>query len=125
MHHTQPVFQIPKEHESFVKSQINKLNYISVRENSGLKILYNLGIKKGVHVVDPVFLLSSNQWMQLATLPIYNNYILVYDQENNATIKKIALYLSKKSGLLLKTYTLELMLITKKDTQVLQNLSGS
>lgn len=69
-----------------------------VRENSGLKILYNLGIKKGVHVVDPVFLLSSNQWMQLATLPIYNNYILVYDQENNATIKKIALYLSKKSG---------------------------
>ena len=60
--------------------------------------LYNLGIKKGVHVVDPVFLLSSNQWMQLATLPIYNNYILVYDQENNATIKKIALYLSKKSG---------------------------
>lgn len=92
------ISQIPKEHESFVKSQINKLNYISVRENSGLKILYNLGIKKGVHVVDPVFLLSSNQWMQLATLPIYNNYILVYDQENNATIKKIALYLSKKSG---------------------------
>ena len=36
--------------------------------------------------------------MQLSTLPIYNNYILVYDQENNATIKKIALYLSKKSG---------------------------
>lgn len=49
------ISQIPKEHESFVKSQINKLNYISVRENSGLKILYNLGIKKGVHVVDPVF----------------------------------------------------------------------
>lgn len=41
------ISQIPKEHESFVKSQINKLNYISVRENSGLKILYNLGIKKG------------------------------------------------------------------------------
>ena len=105
------------------------MNYISVRENSGLKILYNLGIKKGVHVVDPVFLLSSNQWMQLATLPIYNNYILVYDQENNATIKKIALYLSKKKWekklLRLKTYTLELMPITKKDTQVLQNLSDS
>lgn len=66
--------------------------------------------------------------MQLATLPIYNNYILVYDQENNATIKKIALYLSKKVGkklLRLKTYTLELMPITKKDTQVLQNLSDS
>ena len=31
------ISQIPKEHESFVKSQINKLNYISVRENSGLK----------------------------------------------------------------------------------------
>ena len=28
------ISQIPKEHESFVKSQINKLNYISVRENS-------------------------------------------------------------------------------------------
>lgn len=64
--------------------------------------------------------------MQLATLPIYNNYILVYDQENNATIK-IALYLSKKweKLLRLKTYTLELMPITKKDTQVLQNLSDS
>lgn len=31
------ISQIPKEHESFVKSQINKLNYISVRENSGLR----------------------------------------------------------------------------------------
>lgn len=85
---------LPKEDKQFVKNELGKLDFISVREKSGLNILENLGFTNGIVVVDPVFLKSKEDWLNMCYKPKYSSYILVYDQENNATIKEIAQHLS-------------------------------
>lgn len=85
---------LPEADKSFVKEQLQKMDFISVREQSGLDILKDLGIKNGVVVLDPVFLKPKEEWLKMCYKPKYKSYILVYDQENNMNLKKIAKYLS-------------------------------
>lgn len=87
---------LPNTDKPFVKEQLQKMDFISVREKSGLAILNDLGIESGVVVLDPVFLKPKEEWLKMCYKPKYKSYILVYDQENNATIKSIALHLSQK-----------------------------
>lgn len=89
---------LPYEHKEFVKKELNKMDFISVREKTGLNILKDLGIKSGVHVIDPVFLRPKNTWLKMCYKPIHKNYILVYDQENSSIIKDIALHISAQTG---------------------------
>lgn len=93
------VSRIKDEYKSFIKSQIDHLDFISVRELTGVSIIKSLGVtNQAVHVVDPVFLLEKSQWMKISYQPKYSNYILVYDQENSATIKNIAKSLAKETN---------------------------
>ena len=83
----------------FVKEKLNNFDKISVRESSGLKILNSLGAS-GEQVVDPVFLLPQEWWNKLASNDgINENYILIYDFENNPEIKTIAKKLSRHRNL--------------------------
>lgn len=78
---------------------INRLDAISVREDTALKILADINIKRGVHVVDPVFLLSATEWNKIARFPTESErYIFVYDFEKNPLIKKIAIQYAKKEN---------------------------
>lgn len=92
------ISELPNADKAFVKSELNKLKFISVREKSGLHILEDLGIGNGVVVSDPVFLKSRSEWLEMCYRPKYESYILVYDQENNATIRDLAVYLSNKEN---------------------------
>ena len=82
--------------ESFVTKMLNNFNSISVREYSGLQILNSLGFN-GVCVVDPVFLLDTENWNKLVNNVGYNdNYILTYDYEiHNSQIGYVAKRLAK------------------------------
>lgn len=81
-----------KEH--FVKTHLGRFDEISVRESSALSILRSLG-RKGIQVVDPVFLLSAEKWDKLtADNDCECNYILVYDFMDSKAIKQIALKLA-------------------------------
>ena len=76
--------------EEFVKKELNNFDAISVREYSGKKILNQLGFN-GEVVVDPVFLISKEKWDEVATDCCKDdNYILVYDFENNKDIQELA-----------------------------------
>lgn len=85
--------------ESFVKEHLSVFDKISVRESSGVDILSALGYDAQV-VVDPVFLLSANEWDILLNCCHDNKeeYILVYDVMGCDTIKCIAKRLAKKYG---------------------------
>jgi hypothetical protein len=91
------ISSLPQEHKDFVKNKLEQMNFISVREKTGLNILEKLKIQTGVHVIDPVFLKSKNDWLEMCYTPMYKNYILIYDQENNPEIKAIAMFLKKKT----------------------------
>ena len=87
--------KLRKGTESFVKEMLDNFNEISVREESGINILKSTG-HKGIVVVDPVFLLSQDQWKSV----IHNekeekDYILVYSFEKGGAMQKIAEQLSK------------------------------
>jgi len=89
---------IEEGYEIQVKKWISNLDYVSVRENTGLKILDSLGIQ-GEQVLDPVFLLSSLEWIKLAEGNKMNNkYILVYDFENNLEIEDFSKRLAAETG---------------------------
>jgi hypothetical protein len=91
--------EIAPDLREFVKKKISKLDAISIRESSGKQILNKLGIENTVQVLDPVFLLDKDEWDKLATPIKENNYILIYDFENNPLIKQIALEIKDKYGL--------------------------
>ena len=101
------VEKIPDSSVGFMKAMLQSFDIISVRERSGIKLLQNLGIDNGTAVLDPVYLLDRKYWEKEADFKINENeeYIFIYDQENNAKIKEAALFLSKKYGL--KIYAIE------------------
>jgi len=73
-----------------------------VRESSAVQLLDNIGIKSKL-VVDPVYLLSRQQWSDFAGEKTFidGKYILVYNlnHSNSAAIKEEAVKLSKIYGL--------------------------
>jgi hypothetical protein len=88
---------IEKDYEVRVKNWLHKLDYISVREATGISILQSIGIQ-GVQVMDPVFLLPMFEWQNLSTEGlIKGKYILVYDFENNPVIESFAKEISAKT----------------------------
>ncbi len=96
---------VKNEYKEFVAEKIQRLDYVSVREKTGLDILDNMGIHNAVQVCDPVFLLSPSDWEHLlsSTIPypsLTKGYILVYDfLHNDNRIKDITLKLSKSRNL--------------------------
>lgn len=91
---------IYKDLDQFVKKNVERLDFIGVRENSGKKILENLGVSDIHHVVDPAFLLDQIDWDKLALDVKFNDkYILIYDFENSSLIQGIAEKISNQKNL--------------------------
>ena len=81
------VSDIENEWKNIVRKRLEKLDFIAVREKSGVKIIQDLGIDRSVQVSDPVFLLSRSQWETIAAKPVLEEpYILVYDFDGNSMI---------------------------------------
>ena len=95
--------KIMEGYEDFVKEKIENLDYISVREQQGVELLHGLGIKNTVQVCDPVFLLSQQQWDDIAVMTYSEKYLLVYDTERSEMLEDISTALAKQLNL--KTYS--------------------
>lgn len=89
---------ISDEIKPFVKQLVRRLDGISVRESSGVKILEEMNIYNVSNVVDPVFLLNKEEWDLMVNKDFNEKYLLIYDFDNNSLIKKIAIQLSREKG---------------------------
>lgn len=93
---------LPEDLKSFVSKRISKLNAISVREKTGIDILKTLGINNGVQTLDPVFLLSKEEWhyterkRKIRTLK--RPYIFLYEFIGDSDIKDFVLKIAKSTG---------------------------
>lgn len=77
------VEELPTNDKEEVKKLLNRYYAISVREESGLKILSDLGIK-GTHVLDPTIAVGKDFWNKLASPRIFEeDYLLVYQLNRN------------------------------------------
>lgn len=90
-----------KEEERIIKEYVSKYDYISVREDDGLKILQRFGFDNGVHVVDPTLLLRGDEWRKFASVKKApkSGYVFVYNLNRNGLIKEVAKAIAKEKGL--------------------------
>lgn len=96
--------EIKSELKEFVKEKISNIDAVSVREATGIDILGRLGINNAVCVVDPVFLLSSEEWGDIASSArqyefMKKKYILLYDFINDNHIEQFAKYCAEQFDL--------------------------
>ena len=85
---------IEDDYKLYVRNLLSKLDYISVRESTGLKILNDLNIQNGTLVLDPVFLLDQKFWYHFSSSIDESlqeeKYIFIYDFDRLPLIRKIA-----------------------------------
>ncbi len=93
------ISNIENGYELFVNKMLHKLNYISVREATGLEILDSLKVKNGTLVLDPVFLLTRQHWTSIIKKEVKEKYLLVYDFLHDPVIEEAAIRIAKEKGL--------------------------
>lgn len=92
--------KIYNEADEFVSKQLKNFDAISVRELGALSLLNKLGISTATLVVDPVFLLDSQEWQKLIRKkPKNKKYIFLYDCEKSKQLKLVAKALQRATGL--------------------------
>lgn len=86
--------------EQVVKNLIEKMDYLSVREEDTAKYLSNLSGKAFETVCDPVFLLDKAEYDKvLYKRKIKGDYVLLYSVIHNAELTKVAKDYADKKGL--------------------------
>lgn len=89
-----------EEVENLVAPLIKDFDYLSCREDDGSKFIGKIVAREIPTVVDPVFLLNKNQWLEIAKKPdIKEKYICIYDLNGGLKLVEIAQKISKETGL--------------------------
>lgn len=96
---------LPEQWCAFVQDKLKKLDFISVRESSAIKIIKKLNIRNVIHVVDPVFLLDKSEWYKMTRGYCFDDeYVFVYDFEGNPDISRAASKYANENGLKFYSY---------------------
>ena len=74
-----------------IKDQLSKFSFLSVREQSGIDIIYNELNIKPILVVDPVFLLTADEWKIRCNskMELPEKYIFVYSMEVSEYLESV------------------------------------
>jgi hypothetical protein len=94
------IASIPETEKPRIKDLLSDFDFISCREENGLAILNELGIKDADFVCDPVFLLPEEEWSQvIPQREITEDYIFVYDLNGGVDLIVIASKIQEESGI--------------------------
>lgn len=86
---------IPNNELNRIKNSLSTFKGVAVREYQGIDILNKIGIK-GTWVLDPVFLISPQKWIDFLTpMNFTEKYLLIYDFEGNKELEKFAIEYSR------------------------------
>ena len=99
------VSQINPRYHKIYNTFLNRLNFISVRENSGKKIVEELSLNKAEVVCDPVILLDAEQWLkEIPNKRLYDEpYIFAYFLGKSAEYRDAVNKFAKQKGLKIVT----------------------
>lgn len=89
--------QFSVDEKNRLRQLLSKYSKISVRENTGKQILAELDIKS-VQLLDPIYVLSRDEWSKIAESPIEGKYILIYQISHKSNCIEYAKHLSTKVG---------------------------
>lgn len=95
------ISEIPDSLKERFQKLLDNLDYISVREQSGVTLVKELSNKKAHLVLDPTLLLNKTDWSkvmkQYPNMP--SKYILIYQLSDSKAIVELALKISKQYNL--------------------------
>lgn len=92
---------ISEENLSVYKECLNSFDALSCREKEGAEMIKEITGRDATHVVDPTLLLSKDEWLKFANIPVLTSdqpYILIYVITYSPYIKKLAEFLSAATG---------------------------
>ena len=96
--------ELPEEVQETYRQKISEMAYVSIREKEGCDLVEKLTGKRPLQVLDPVFLLTADEWRKLEKRPLWldskiydNGYLLTYFF--NGKPPKDVYSLAKKLGL--------------------------
>lgn len=94
------VSSIPDKYKKLYQKFLNRINYLSTREESGRKLIKDLTGRESNVVCDPTILFNKEEWMVIQKKePIIKyKYILCYFLGNNIEYRKFAERLKEKTG---------------------------
>jgi len=92
--------EIRKNQKEICKLFLNRIQYLSCREESGARIIHELTGRNAVVVADPTLLLSKNEWDRYVsnTPIIQGDYIFVYLLASNKTARHFVKNLADSSS---------------------------
>lgn len=91
--------EVPKVWRSRIADWIKQLDFVSVRESSGVELAKKLGAADAVQVLDPVFLLTAKEWTAIESgISKTKPYVLLYDFDRNTEMVKIARRIADQNG---------------------------
>lgn len=77
--------ELPDKDKETFRQKISEMPYVSLRESDGCDLVEKLTGKRPLHVLDPVFLLTADEWREIAKKPLWLNqkkyergYVLTY-----------------------------------------------
>lgn len=94
------ISSIPSKYKETYKEFLKKIDYLSVREDAGKKIIKSLIGKEASLVCDPTLLFNKEEWMIIQEKErfIKDKYIFCYFLGNNIEHRKFAERLKQKTG---------------------------
>ena len=95
------VSSIPQQAIENYKIGLNNLDYISVREKTGMSIVKQITGKDATVVVDPTLLLLRDEWIKIAKFDKVpsGNYLLLYVLKDSDYITRIAIETARRKSL--------------------------
>lgn len=91
---------INSKHLPIMKKYLNQFDCISVRERNAVDILNKEFNLKSQHVLDPVFLLSKEEWADIAKpTDVQGDYVLLYGLEENELFEKTFKFIKENTNL--------------------------
>ena len=94
------VSNIPQKYNNLYKNFLKRINHLSVREETGVKLIKDVAKIDAKLVCDPTILLTKEEWDEVATKEriIEDKYILCYFLGKNIEHRKFAERLKAKTG---------------------------
>ena len=95
------VTSIPTQYTDKFKKLLNGLDFISVREAAGVKIVEEVAQRKAELVLDPTLLLNKEEWKECSSgyNPNSKGYVLIYEVHPSEKIQQLALDYAHKNNL--------------------------
>ena len=93
------ISELPKEQEAKFKESLNKIDCISVREETLKRYAEKFTNKKITQTLDPTFLLDPKDYMDLIGENKYGKYILIYSLVEDKRLAQVAQKIAKEKNL--------------------------